>query len=84
MMGSGGDFGGRDRRMGPVGAPGLTGGPMAPQVPMSGRPVARTMTPMAAQQIMPMGRAYAKGGMVGCDWSPKSSTTMRGAARKGK
>jgi hypothetical protein len=44
----------------------------------------RSMTPMAAQQIMPMGRAYAKGGMVGCDWKPKSSSTMSGAARKGK
>jgi len=31
-----------------------------------------------------MGMGYAKGGMVGCSWSPKSSTTMRGAARKGK
>ena len=47
-------------------------------------PMPRSMTPMAAQQIMPTGRAFAKGGMVGCDWSPKSSTTMRGAARKGK
>lgn len=44
----------------------------------------RSMTPMAAQQIMPMGRAYAKGGMVGCNYTPKSSATMRGAARKGK
>lgn len=91
MMGGGGDFNGRDRRVGPVGGPGLTGGPMAPQMPMGvrpmpmgARPMPRTMTPMAAQQIMPTGRAYAKGGMVGCDWSPKSSTTMRGAARKGK
>lgn len=52
--------------------------------PMSGMPTPRSMTPMAADQIMPTGRAYAKGGMVGCDWKPKSSATMRGAARKGK
>lgn len=44
----------------------------------------RNMAPMAAQQVMPGGRAFKKGGMVGCDWSPKSSKTMRGAARKGK
>lgn len=62
-----------------------TGGPMAPSMPMGGGiPVARTMTPMAAQQIMPTGRAYAKGGMVGCGWAAPSSKTMRGAARKGK
>jgi hypothetical protein len=42
------------------------------------------LRPMAAAQVMPGGRAFAKGGMVGCDWSPKSSKTMRGAARKGK
>ena len=69
----------------PMARPG-TGGPMAPQMPMGGGiPPIRTMTPMApGSQIMPTGRAYAKGGMVGCDWSPKSSATMRGAARKGK
>ena len=44
----------------------------------------RNIAPMAAQQVMPGGRAFKKGGMVGCDWSPKSSKTMRGAARKGK
>lgn len=44
----------------------------------------RSMKPMAAQQIMPNGRAFAKGGMVGCGYTPKSSATMRGAARKGK
>jgi hypothetical protein len=55
---------------------------MIQQMPMgSGGPPPRSMTPMASQQIMPEGRAFKKGGMVGCDWSPKSSTTMRGAAR---
>lgn len=49
-----------------------TGGPMAPPAP-------RPMT--AGAQVMPGGRAFKKGGMVGCDWSPKSSATMRGAAR---
>lgn len=45
----------------------------------------RSMTPMApGSSIMPTGRAYAKGGMVGCNYTPKSSATMRGAARKGK
>lgn len=45
----------------------------------------RSMTPMVpGSSIMPNGRAYAKGGMVGCGWSPKSGATMRGAARKGK
>ena len=73
----------------------MRGGMKRPGMPMPGTgginpgmrqplPMPRSMTPMAAQQIMPTGRAYAKGGMVGCDWSPKSSTTMRGAARKGK
>jgi hypothetical protein len=64
----------------------LTGGPMAPQMPMGGGiPPVRTMTPMApGSQIMPTGRAYAKGGMVGCGWTAPSSKTMRGAARKGK
>lgn len=51
-------------------------------MPVGGKP--RSMNPMAAEQIMQNGRAYAKGGMVGCDWKPKSSATMRGAARKGK
>lgn len=46
---------------------------------------ARNMTSMApGSTIMPTGRAYAKGGMVGCDWKPKSAATMRGNARKGK
>ena len=57
-----------------MGKPG-TGGPMAPPAP-------KAMT--AGAQVMPGGRAFKKGGMVGCDWSPKSSATMRGAARKGK
>jgi len=48
---------------------------MPPRVPLTGGP-------MAPQ--MPMGRAYAKGGMVGCGWTAPSSKTMRGAARKGK
>ena len=72
-----------------MGRPG-TGGPMAPPAPnprtmiLPSSAPPRSMTPMASQQIMPEGRAFKKGGMVGCDWSPKSSTTMRGAARKGK
>jgi hypothetical protein len=39
----------------------------------------RPMT--SGAQVMPEGRAFKKGGMVGCDWSPKSAATMRGAAR---
>lgn len=35
-------------------------------------------------QVMENGRAFKRGGMVGCSWSPKSGKTMRGAARKGK
>ncbi len=61
-----------------------TGGPnpgMRQPLPMPPQGM-RGMTPGAA--VMPGGRAFKKGGMVGCDWSPKSSKTMRGAARKGK
>ena len=48
-------------------------------------PVSRSMNAMGpGSMVMPTGRAFAKGGMVGCDWFPKSSATMRGAARKGK
>ena len=61
-------------------ATGMAQGPMPAAAMMQ-----RSMTPMApGSLIMPMGRAYAKGGMVGCNYTPKSSTTMRGAARKGK
>lgn len=63
----------------PMPAAGMAQSPMPAAAMMQ-----RSMTPMAAQQIMPMGRAYAKGGMVGCNYTPKSSATMRGAARKGK
>ena len=62
----------RHRGMGKPGTGGVNVGP---------RPLT-AMTPGA--QVMPGGRAFKKGGMVGCDWSPKSSATMRGAARKGK
>ena len=48
------------------------------------RPVMPPKAMTAGAQVMPGGRAFKKGGMVGCDWSPKSSATMRGAARKGK
>lgn len=77
-----------DRRFGPDAGPGLTGGVnvgMRPSLPLGATPTARSMAAMApGSMIMPTGRAYAKGGMVGCDWKPKSSATMRGAARKGK
>lgn len=75
-----------------MGRPG-TGGPMPQQMPVGGgmRPYGvpaaspANIRPMTAgASVMPEGRAFKKGGMVGCDWSPKSSTTMRGAARKGK
>lgn len=83
-------------RYGPDGGPGLTGGvnvgmrqdmpvrrplPMPPEQTRQPRGM-RSMVPGSA--VMPYGRAFKKGGMVGCDWSPKSSKTMRGAARKGK
>jgi hypothetical protein len=76
-------------RGGPRGRPmPKTGGPnpgirQQAAIPAPGSAV-RSMAPMAAQQIMPTGRAFAKGGMVGCDWKAPSSKTMRGAARKGK
>ena len=63
-----------------MGRPGM-GKPGTGGVNVGPRP---NMTPMAAQQIMPEGRAFKKGGMVGCDWKAPSSKTMRGAARKGK
>ena len=75
-----------------MGRPG-TGGPMPQQMPVGGgmRPYGApaaspvNVKPMTAgASVMPEGRAFKKGGMVGCDWSPKSSATMRGAARKGK
>ena len=59
--------------------------PLPPPMGQNRPPVSavKSMATMNAQQVMPYGKAYAKGGMVGCSWSPKSSTTMRGAARKG-
>ena len=52
---------------------------------MGAVPVTRSMNAMGpGSMVMPTGRAYAKGGMVGCDWKAPSSKTMRGAARKGK
>ena len=51
---------------------------------MGAMPVRRSMNAMGpGSMVMPTGRAYAKGGMVGCDWKAPSSKTMRGAARKG-
>ena len=88
--------GGVNVGMRPDGGPGLTGGVnvgMRPDTPVR-RPLPILTTPsgrsrdlrvmVPGSQIMPHGRAYKNGGMVGCDWSPKSSKTMRGAARKGK
>ena len=71
---------GMGRTGAPMPAAGMAQSPMAAAAMMQ-----RSMTPMApGSSIMPMGRAYAKGGMVGCNYTPKSSATMRGAARKGK
>lgn len=70
----------RGRPSAPMPAAGMAQSPMPAAAMMQ-----RSMTPMApGSSIMPMGRAYAKGGMVGCNYTPKSSATMRGAARKGK
>lgn len=70
----------RGRPGAPMPATGMAQSPMPAAAMMQ-----RSMTPMVpGSSIMPMGRAYAKGGMVGCNYTPKSSATMRGAARKGK
>lgn len=70
-----------DRRFGPDSGPGLPGGVTA-DMPLNASATARSMAAMApGSMIMPTGRAYAKGGMVGCDWKAPSAKTMRGAAR---
>mgnify|MGYP003660954302 CR=1 FL=1 len=80
----------RGNQLAPANMPQMPmGGGRPPSVMQAGlapmAPPVRTGAAMVpGSQIMPQGRAFKRGGMVGCDWSPKSSTTMRGAARKGK